>query len=107
MFHSHRVVGFVALAAVLAIVSILPVWAADPKPVTDGPKPKWVWSEKPGAGQTLYLYRSFDLNWAGDGLRPATAVLTATCDNRMKVLVNGQVVAQSTACQEYDCCYRV
>jgi len=71
--------------------------SGDPKAVTDGPKPKWVWSKQASGGQKLYLHRSFDLNWKGSGIRPASAVLTATCDNRMKVIVNGQVVAQSTA----------
>ncbi|HEX5051629.1 MAG TPA: family 16 glycoside hydrolase [Planctomycetota bacterium] len=54
--------------------------------------PQWLWDDKPGDGQELFLRRSFQL-----GQVPAAARLAVTCDNHCRVYVNGEKVAQGDA----------
>ncbi|MEO6597616.1 MAG: family 16 glycoside hydrolase [Planctomycetota bacterium] len=59
---------------------------AAPKGLT----PQWLWDDKPGDGEDLFLRRSFALDRV-----PSAARLAATGDNHCRVYVNGQKVAQS------------
>lgn len=54
--------------------------------------PRWIWSAPSGSeGERAWLFREFDLAAA-----PERALLSGTCDNRMRVLVNGEDALAST-----------
>lgn len=59
--------------------------------VSGGPAPQWIWA--PGNPQKCFLKTEFE---AGE-IR--SAVLAATCDNTMKLSLNGKVIASSTEWQ--------
>jgi putative heme-binding domain-containing protein len=64
-----------------------------------GPKakaaPQWIWAGKPREDQTVYLRKPFDLT------RPVTSArLSATCDNRMTVYLNGKEVLSGDSWEE-------
>ncbi len=52
-----------------------------------GPKPEWIWG--PDANKTYTLSKEFDAD-------AKTAILIASCDNQMDVLLNGKRVAASS-----------
>ncbi|MBI1375743.1 MAG: c-type cytochrome [Phycisphaera sp.] len=88
----HRISAVLVTVLVALVVACLSPWAdgAKTKPVVDGPTPQWIWTNSLGDGQTIYLYKTFEMDGA-----PKSATLTASCDNHMRVAVNGKVVAQS------------
>lgn len=56
------------------------------------PMPQWIWSQKPATnGQKLFFQKSFDLSNT-----PISAEIYTTCDNKMKLWINGTEVGSSS-----------
>lgn len=58
--------------------------------ITDAPTPKWIWTQKSASGQKLWFRKTFNLKG-----RAKAARLYATCDNKLKLWVNGKSVGTS------------
>lgn len=76
--------------------------AADPqspdakkKWLTSAPEAQWIWNKQPTKNQKLFFQKSFSLAAAAKSAR-----LYTTCDNHVKVWINGQLVGKSDAWQE-------
>ncbi len=54
------------------------------------PTPQWIWTEQSGNGQKLWFRKSFDLPG-----KPKSAKVYATCDNKLKLWINGKHVGDS------------
>ncbi len=58
--------------------------------IKGNPTPQWVWTEKSGNGQKLWFRKSFDLKG-----KPKSARVYATCDNKLKLWINGRHVGDA------------
>ena len=73
-----------------------PVDAPDAPPADNAawlknkPTPQWIWTEQSGNGQKLWFRKSFDLKG-----KPKSAKVYATCDNKLKLWINGNHVGDS------------
>ncbi|MGF1583258.1 MAG: c-type cytochrome [Gemmataceae bacterium] len=54
------------------------------------PRPQWIWHKQARDGQTVYLRKSFSLS-----KKIKTAQLYTTCDNKLKLWINGKLVGTS------------
>ena len=59
--------------------------------LTSAPTPLWIWSKDSPDGLKLALRKSFDI-----GQPVKSARLYTTCDNRLKLFLNGKKIAEST-----------
>ncbi|MCA9136943.1 MAG: DUF1080 domain-containing protein [Planctomycetales bacterium] len=58
--------------------------------LTGSPQAPWVWTSQASTDQRLFLRKTFDLQGA-----PKTANLYTTCDNQLKLWINGQLIGES------------
>lgn len=58
--------------------------------LTSEPVAKWIWTQKSSNGQRLWFRKSFDLKG-----KPKSANLYATCDNKLKLWINGRLAGTS------------
>lgn len=56
----------------------------------DKPTPQWIWSQRSGNGQKLWFRKSFNLKG-----KTKSARIYATCDNKLKLWINGKHVGDS------------
>ena len=68
---------------------------ADDSWIDAEPKAQWVWADTESKDQVVLFRKSFDLPAA-----PKSARLYATCDNRLKLHLNGKRLAESRAWQD-------
>jgi len=59
--------------------------------LTDAPVAKWIWHKKSGNEQRIYFRKSF--NFSG---KAKSARLYTTCDNQLKLWVNGKKIGESS-----------
>ena len=52
--------------------------------------PNWIWADQQSADQTVWLRKQFRLNE-----KPASARLYASCDNAMRIVINGTAIGES------------
>jgi putative heme-binding domain-containing protein len=64
--------------------------AATSKWITDEPAPKWIWTKQSTGGQKLWFRKSIELKGKAQSAR-----VYATCDNRLKLWINGKHVGDS------------
>jgi len=53
--------------------------------IKDAPTPKWIWTKQSTGGQQLWFRKDFQLQG-----KPKSARLYATCDNKLKLWINGK-----------------
>jgi hypothetical protein len=58
--------------------------------LTEKPAARWIWTEHSSNGQQLFFRRTFEVRGVAK-----SAQVYATCDNRLKLWINGRLVGES------------